>query len=150
ELYTTWIAADTTGKVRLDVRDHYGNLLPGWPAGGILISDTVGDYWKTEIVTSEDGLPIVVWYGYETVNTGTDRRHIFAQKFDLNGNGIWNGGIPIRVSQDTMVHHTNPVLISNGYGGALIAWVQTDLSLLPSNNDIYIQHLDSTGNVHNG
>ncbi len=150
ELYTTWIALDTTGKVMLDARDHFGNQLPGWPVGGMLISDTVGDYWKTEIVTSEDNLPIVVWYGYETVNTGSDRRHIFIQKFDQSGNALWNGGNPIRVSQDTTVHHMNPTVISNGNGGAFVAWIQTSLSLLPSDNDLFVEHIDSSGNIHSG
>lgn len=150
ELFTTWISYDTTGKVRLDARDHFGNLLSGWPVGGILISDTVGDYWKTEIVTSEDNLPIVIWYGYSTVNTGNDHRHIFAQKFDIAGNPLWNGGNPVMVSEDTTLQHMNPTVISNGNGGAIIAWIQTDNSFSPSSNDLYVQHLDSTGNIHTG
>ena len=148
--YMSQLGYDAVGRIILNAFDPSGRQLAGWPAGGITISDPGGDYWKTELITTEDDHAIVVWYGYTTTGTGSDRRHILVQKYDDQGNALWNGGNSIQVSVDSFMHHLNPAIVSDGQNGVVIAWVQADLNFSPSSFDIYVQRIDSSGTVHAG
>lgn len=146
--FVTWIENTTEGRVYLMALDAHGNPRPGWPVGGMPVTNPGTDIWKTEILASDDSTAILVWYGYAYTGMGT--RQIFAQKYSLLGMPMWNAVSPTPVSQDTARHHLNPFAISDGNGGVFITWFATDLSLLPSTQDVFVQHIDNIGAVANG
>jgi len=80
-----------------------------------------------------------------TIITWQDRRNgkyeIFAQKMNSSGNAMWTtNGIPI-CTQDS---NYNPIIVSDGSGGAIIAWQSYRGS---ATSDIFAQRVNSSGAV---
>jgi len=82
------------------------------------------------------------------ITAWTDRRtsysdaNIYIQRIDRDGNMLWgeNGKVLCDDSREQRV----TAIIGDGMGGAFIAWSH---SALTTNNDIYIQRIDSLGNA---
>lgn len=80
-----------------------------------------------------------------TIITWQDRRNgkyeIFAQRMNSDGNAVWTtNGIPV-CTQDS---NYNPIIVSDGSGGAIIAWQSYRGS---ATADIYAQRVNSSGAV---
>jgi len=148
--YTTWISTDTSASqinsIRLNAFSANGSLLSGWTSGGNVISGS-GDFYAPQLITSEDSAVIVAWYGYPDSAAHTE---IYAQKFSLAGVALWNGGSPVQVTLDTDRVYEYPIIISDKKKGVFIVYERFDSLIDPSSADIFLQHLDSTGNVAAG
>jgi hypothetical protein len=122
--------------VRAQRFDAYGNAL--WTAGGVPVTEVASyDQNHTNIVPVGDGGAIVVYtYEYAAGNS-----NIRAQRLDAGGNMVWSTvAIPISAASGNQSH---PVAVSDGSGGAVIAWRDERLG----NRDIYAQRIDSSGVV---
>ncbi len=88
-----------------------------------------------KITSDEKGGAYVVWEDYRD---GSSK--IYAQRIDKNGNIKWNlNGLKLcNINSE----QSNPQVISDGTGGALIIWVDDR----NSNFDLYAQRVDSIGN----
>jgi hypothetical protein len=94
-----------------------------------------GGQYAPNITSDEKGGAIIVWEDY---SNGIAK--IYAQRIDKNGNIKWNNnGIQIC---DINSAQSNPKIIDDGYGGALIVWVDDR----NGNYDLYAQRIDSLGN----
>lgn len=146
--YITWMATNTTpvNMIYLSGYDQNGNIFPGYTAGGILVSQP-GDFYAPYVVTSEDSSAIVAWYGYPTSLT---KCHIYVQKYSLAGVPQWNGGNPVKVSGGTVHNHKYPIAVSDMHKGVYITWTRFDSITGASSPDVFLQHIDSTGNVASG
>ena len=69
-------------------------------------------------------------------------RNIFAHKIDQNGNLLW--GLDGAVITNLPGRQEDPVAITDGEGGAFIAWVDYRFD---AEGDIFLQHVDSNGEI---
>lgn len=114
--------------------DSEGNIL--WKQGGLEIS-TARSY-NPRVIGDGLGGAIVVWKHVKRDEEGHQINSIYAQRVEAEGNVLWQqGGLPICSSSEFPIN--NPHIVSDGSGGAIIAWVTPF--------DIYAQRIDSDGNI---
>ncbi len=88
------------------------------------------------VATDGNGGSIITW-----MDKRSGKYEIYAQRMNPAGNAMWTlNGIPI-CTQDS---NFNPMIISDGIGGAIIAWQSYRGSNL---GDIYAQRVNSNGAV---
>jgi len=141
------IKSDGAGGVFVvwqDYRNGYANIdiyaqhinssgLPLFGSQGISVVSATNNQQKPDIDV-DDGNLFVSWQDYRS-GTNND---IYAQKFDSNGNPQWGAnGYPVCTAGG---HQTNSQIISDGYGGAIIAWDDNRTGY-----DIYGQRISSDG-----
>ena len=113
--------------------DSQGNAL--WAADGIPVCAYNGDQEDVEIVSDGSGGAIVVW---QDGRSGVDY-NIFAQRLDADGNHLWTaGGVLVCGAVN---HQQHVMAVSDGYGGAVIAW--EDIRLIDPY--IFAQRIDPSG-----
>jgi hypothetical protein len=94
-----------------------------------------GDQQNVVSIPDGSGGTIFAWE-----DSRFSQRMIYAQRFDASGYPKWTkDGIPVASST---VLEFNPVIITDGRGGALIAFTIGNAN----NNDVCIQRIDSSGN----
>jgi hypothetical protein len=125
---------DTTGR-------------PLWTAGGVKVCGGGYDQEFPLLVSDGAGGAIVVWQDSRAGDDGTD---IYAQRIDLNGNALWQAdGVPL-CSHLTDLLTTPPsayahVVVSDGAGGAIVAWRDTRNSPVLGATEIYAQRVNGAG-----
>ena len=92
-------------------------------------------------VSDGSGGVIIVW---SATRPGPSGKDIYAQRLDTSGTRLWgDGGVVIC---NATADQINPVLISDGAGGAIIAWEDArDYALTGLN--IYAQRVDGNGSI---
>ena len=113
----------------------FGQFL--WQEGGIAIRQ--GDHveWQRTGDSSLNGSMIIAWS-----DTRNAIRDIYAQKITSNGDYLWGADGALIVDFDG--RQEDPLLVSDGVGGAYIIW--RDYRDENYYGDIYAQHIDSDGN----
>jgi hypothetical protein len=107
-------------------------LLAQWQINGIRIANVSSWQWAPWAIEDGEGGVIVCW---EDSRNGT--WDIYAQRVDSAGYLLWTDyGIPVA---DGPATQDNPVMVSDGEGGAIIAWEQPALS------DVYAQRINGAG-----
>ena len=107
-----------------------------WVANGVAICTGQMSLTMSQMIADGSGGAIVVWYDRRNFNN-----EIFAQKISSGGVVQWTAnGATICTNTSSQ---TNPVLVSDGSGGAIVVW-QDNRS---GNNDIYAQRISSAGAV---
>jgi hypothetical protein len=146
--YMTWqTTMGSSNQIRTVAYDSNGNVMAGWLSGGVL-ADSSNDDYASQIITSEDGNPIVAWYGYLGSNTVS---YIFVQKYSVTGAPLWNGGHPVQVSTGgASYNHKYPMIVSDGKKGVCLTWTRWDPAVDFSSQDVTMQRIDSAGNVAAG
>lgn len=94
---------------------------PRYGTTGIAIpGDTGATPAFSSIVAADNGGFIVSWV---RTTSFSGARHIHAQKFDVLGTALWNGGtrLPVFDASSLPIAH-DPKLIPDGSGGAVFAW----------------------------
>ncbi|MHA1271666.1 MAG: hypothetical protein ACTSPY_17875 [Candidatus Helarchaeota archaeon] len=121
--------------------DKNGNCL--WTQNGIVICNYSGDQTFPKICSDGNGGAIITWFDYRNTLNGA----IYAQKVDSNGNLQWNSnGIVINnVNYDSWMPEWDTLIInSDNNSGAFIVWQDNRSG---TNWDLYVQHINSTGDV---
>jgi hypothetical protein len=91
-----------------------------------------------KITTDGNGGAIITWMSY---NFDDDDYNIYAQRIDRQGDIKWTpGGVPIC---DTPFDLHVPEIVSDGNGGAIIAWFDQRTT----KNEIFLQKIDASGDV---
>ena len=109
----------------------------GWIATGNPVISDAFDQQEPQMVTDGAGGAIFCWY---EDRSGADL-DIYAQRIDGAGNILWgSSGLPICTYTSDQSY---PVLVSDGAGGAIIAWHDERESYY----DVYAQRVNSTGHV---
>ncbi|MBI5805580.1 T9SS type A sorting domain-containing protein [candidate division TA06 bacterium] len=119
---------------------------PGWQPNGICICDTAWGAAPSLIVSDGKHGAIVCWtevlrgYPPDTTHKTED---IYAQRVDSGGNEIWpHQGVPVCSLINAYSYY--PAMISDGQGGAIIAWEDSRGGL--GYTRVFAQRLDSLGN----
>ncbi len=108
-----------------------------WPQNGVPVRQGVHIEWQRTGDANADGTMIFAWS-----DTRTGDRDVYAQKVNTSGETLW-GATGVKLS-DAMGRQEDPVLVTDGYGGAFVAW--TDYRD-DEGGDIYVQHVDAAGAV---
>lgn len=132
--YITW------KDFRAGVSDIYaqrvnGAGVPLWDSNGKAICTQSSDQSTPAIISDMKGGAIITWSDWRS---GIER-DIYAQRVDSNGNIKWAFDGVIVTNKSNREH--NPKIISDGAGGAIIAWEQQTSGLW----DIWAQRIDSNG-----
>ncbi len=106
-----------------------------WNPNGKAIRQGKHIEWFRSGVQSNNGSVIYTWS-----DTRNGYRDVFIQKIDQNGNKLFGDDGATVVSYDN--RQEDPVLVSDGAGGAIVFWVDFRAD---STGDIYAQHIDSLG-----
>ncbi len=90
------------------------------------------------IISDGRGGAIICWHDERMQVTNFD---LYAQRIDKDGFVRWtvNGNVVSNMNGS----QSKPDIISDGAGGAIIAWIDTR----NGDNDIYVQRIDSSGNI---
>ena len=107
-----------------------------WTANGVPIAVAAGYYQQSPSMINVNGGAIISW-----VDSRFTNRMIFAQRVNAFGAIQWtSGGFP--VSNALWDISTSPGIVSDGTGGAIVAYVpQLDYY----NSDIYAQRINNSG-----
>jgi len=123
--------------------DIYAQRLNGadgaqlWAAGGRAICTATGNQYYPQTATDGAAGAIITWQDYRGANYD-----LYAQRVNLAGTPQWtNNGVVVCNAANNQV---NPVIVSDGVGGAIIAWQDYRSG---TNYDIYAQRLTGTGTV---
>ena len=102
-----------------------------WTLDGVRIGTATARFTPHQVVSDGAGGAIIVW------ERSGNTRDIFAQRVDGNGNVLWQAnGVAICTLDG---HQDDPVMASDGAGGAIIAWSDGQRS------GIYAQRVDGNG-----
>lgn len=107
-----------------------------WAPAGVRINTTpIYEASDFQVVNDGSNGVIIAWTDKRSGATGD----IYAQRLSASGLVRWTAnGVPIC---DASGHQAAPVIVSNGVGGAIVAWV----NYRAGGNDIYAQQVDSLG-----
>jgi len=83
-------------------------------------------------------------YWFDPLN-GNIWSNIRVQKVDQVGNKLWNNGIKVTTITDT-IYQTYSQILSDSKGGCIVCWLDTR-NAVGFNYDLYIQRIDSLGNL---
>ena len=109
-----------------------------WQDNGVSIRQGIHIEWQRTGDNGNNGEMIFAWS-----DTRYGGRDIYAQKVDTDGNAMWGfEGSPVVVETG---RQEDPILITDGNGGAYIIWV--DYRDEPDYGDIYAQHIQADGAI---
>jgi len=112
--------------------DAAGNKL--WAEDGVAVHSQV----ITRAVRSENGGVIVVWDSADG-----QMRRVYAKYIDPDGNVMWDSGDGKGMLISGELTGQDPVIVSDGDGGAVIAWT----GFLGVNRSILAQRVDQNGQL---
>ena len=110
-----------------------------WTSNGVYVENSSYTVLNHQIISDMNGGAIITW---DLNYLGVDY-NIYAERIRNDGVPLWGPGYGIAVSEYSE-NQITPVMISDGAGGAFIAW--TDNRNL--NYDIYAQHIDYAGGTN--
>jgi len=106
-----------------------------WTANGVAICTAASSQYNPQLVSDGVDGAIITWFDPRSGNYD-----IYAQRVNASGNVLWTAnGVAICTATEYQQH---PQLISDGAGGAIIAW---DDKRSGSYYDIYAQGIDRSG-----
>lgn len=105
-----------------------------WESNGVVICTGQNNVTLGEMVSDGAGGAIITWHDRRDFSNG-----VFAQRISSNGTAMWtaNGVTVCSIAE----HQQNPAIVSDGSGGAIIAWEDRR----NGEYDIYGQRLNASG-----
>ena len=123
--------------------DGYGNGT--WSGGGVPLCTAVGDQGYPRIVPDGAGGAVVVWDDYRSYGL----HEMYAQRVAVSGAPLWTvdgAFLPAQVASESFDTDFIPnSLISDGSGGAIVAWEDQRDIYASGDDDIYAQRIDRNG-----
>jgi hypothetical protein len=132
----TWV--DTRGNYDIYAQriSADGNVL--WTANGVAVCTAAGSQLIPAITSDGNGGAIITWR--DDRNIAITSNDIYAQRINASGVVQWTpNGVAISTASNGQYR---PVIVSDGNGGAIIAWED-----LRGGYDIYAQRINSNGIV---
>jgi hypothetical protein len=109
---------------------------PTWPTCGVAAQRGIGNQQSPVAMPDGAGGAFVVWQ--DDRGTGVD---LYAQRMNGNGQPLWpEAGVAVCTADGAQ---TNPVLISDGAGGMLVAWQDSRAG----NFDVYVARVNGGGTL---
>ncbi len=130
---------DTSSDIYIQKLDSQGN--PLLTPNGAPLCRAQGNQGDPMIITDGSGGAVITWIDERSGQNGID---IFAQRIDSGGAPLWaEDGIAVCTSVGDQIF---PGIVSDGSGGAIIAWHDERWSPSDQTHDIYAQRIDHEGN----
>ncbi len=130
-----------TGKGDIYTQKINGSGIPQWMTDGVTVFADSFNQERPTITSDGVGGAIITWEDYR--RNDYFNSDIYAQRISSSGSLLWNiNGLAISTPSK---RQNNPVLVSDGAGGAVIAW-EDSRNVIP---DIYAQGVDRYGNLGN-
>jgi putative hemolysin len=107
-----------------------------WGANGLIIQGAARESYIKPVITAGGQDNIILVWGLEK-ESDSQLMDIYAQKLNGNGASVWNEGAPLLIAE-SVPFFVQPALVSDGVGGAFVAWHNTELKS-------YVQHINSNG-----
>lgn len=140
-------STSTVYKHRIYVQhiDQHGNLL--WPSEGIYIGTALGCYYYSadfNIISDGQGESLVIWDSLATKQAVASEEYVIsAQRINFSGDILWMpGGITIAIGKGFGEY----IYTTDDLGATTVIW-QSDNPYDQFVSDIYVQRIDSTGNL---
>ena len=128
---------DTSGDIYAQLVDLDGNFL--WSEDKVVFAGN-GVQRNPRIQLTSDDCAAIIWEdGADEVNS----KNLYAQKIDQEGNTIWGSSLQICNAESDQL---NPRITADDDGGVWFIWDDSRDGDFP-NVDIYVQHVDSSGNI---
>lgn len=109
-----------------------------WGAAGVVVTEADGWQQRSEICGDGAGGVIVAW---EDCRNGVDNRDIYVQRITASGTPAWaKNGIALTNAPGDQ---TSPAIVSDGAGGAIVAWQSGDFDL--HTMDLFVQRIGPDG-----
>ncbi|MBU0672084.1 MAG: BNR repeat-containing protein [Candidatus Margulisbacteria bacterium] len=109
-----------------------------WGADGIAIANVAANQTEPRVVPDGQGGAYVAWEDHRIDGSPSIR----LQRLSSSGKRLWESSLPVAQVNS---RQTKPLMISDGAGGAIIAWCDGRDAL--SLDDIYAQRISSKGNL---
>ncbi len=138
--FVTWMENRNSIDYDIFVQRITSNGLTLWNPGGNIVSTYSGNQYYPIIIRDiggQDGV-ILVWQD----KRGNDY-DIYAQKFTSDGQSMWSSGgeVVIQMNGDQV----NPVVVSDGQGGAIVTW--SDYRSESGTSDVFCQRILTDGRL---
>jgi hypothetical protein len=105
-----------------------------WPADGLPACKAAGNQINPQVVADGAGGVIVVWQ-----DSRSGAADIYAQRLNTQGGAVWAAnGVVVSSAANAQ---RNPVVVGDGVGGAIVAWVDER----GVDADVYVQRLNGGG-----
>ncbi|RJR30015.1 MAG: T9SS C-terminal target domain-containing protein [Candidatus Latescibacterota bacterium] len=105
-----------------------------WVTDGAAICVAAQNQQFPEMISDGAGGAIFAWHDYRSANGD-----IYIQRVSSSGAPLWTAnGVPLCTASG---HQTFPNIVSDGAGGAVVAWVD----MRSGTNDIYAQRVNASG-----
>ncbi|MBI5710730.1 MAG: hypothetical protein HZC42_10570, partial [Candidatus Eisenbacteria bacterium] len=127
---------DTTGGIYAQHVSFDGQIDPNWPVDGAPVC-AIGNPGYQQCIPDGNGGAIVAWEDRRSLNSDVYAQHITAA--GLVAPGWPTGGLGLSTN---VYPQMTPVLVSDGAGGAIVAWSDGRRS---NRWDIYAQHVTGGG-----
>ncbi len=137
-IIVAWQADEVTIRQKISPS---GNLL--WGNDGITLSGSPTYSWPQLMAVGNDS--VIMKYFEDTGPVYSPTRHVYAQKYDVNGNAVW--AQPALISNAAGISAWTQIfpMVNDDNDGFYIAWHDDrDNNMLSS---IYVQHISSEGQV---
>lgn len=128
-----------------DTRDIYVQRIDSsgvalWSPDGVAICTADDEQENPQLVPDGSGGAIIVWDD----NRNLSHYGIYAQRVDASGNILWtDNGTAICTAPMAPYDLSRPQLVSDGSGGAVIAWQDSRYN---DEYDVFAQRIDASGN----
>lgn len=147
ETVVAWNCTDATNNKWISVMKYNngGNPLYTTP---IRVRDASGGkkFSRPTIVASPDTNGFVMCYVQETGNFPAVTSILLAQRYNHAGNGVWSS--QKQLSTLSIPYFFFPSPLTDSQGGFYLAFNAPN-SANPMHTDVYVQHIDSSGNTWN-
>ena len=123
--------------------DNDGNRL--W-ASDLRVNSDVGQTWQGHpaLAMETDGSVIVAWA--DERSDQTDRRDVYAQRINTNGNKIWGSDVKVNVTNGD-INERSVAVAADNLGNVFISWARkTGVVNYHDQNAIHLQYITSSGN----
>jgi len=109
-----------------------------WAKDGIPVCNAPESQYTPKIIPDGQGGVIIAWLDLRNDVSNWD---IYAQRVDSSGNMLWaENGVPVCIEEELQ---KNFRMISDGHGGAILAW--EDERLAGTHTNLFAQRIDSIG-----
>jgi hypothetical protein len=118
-------------------------LRADWPGvnENLAVCDNPSDQYIPQITTDGNDGCIIIWYD---ARNGMDHINVYGQRVSADGDELWTQGGMQLTDTPSYTWVSYLFMCSDEAGGAFFAWQDPR----EGNHDIYVQHIDSTGNQY--
>ena len=118
--------------------DSTGSPLTGWPANGTPVCQAANAQYYPVVSGDGSGGAFFAWQDYRTGTTN----HVYAQHLTSDNVGLVTDGVPIVTAPNGQF---SPQIAYDGTSGAFVTWYDARSG---STNDIYVQRIDTRGQLN--